>query len=816
MMKLEQKLSELTLEEKAALVSGTDFMYTNEIPRLGIPSLCMADGPHGLRKQKVRGDSGTAQSEPATAFPTAAATASGWNPENLRRMGQAIGEECRHYGVHVLLGPGVNMKRNPLCGRNFEYFSEDPLLSSAMGAAMVEGVQSRGVGVSVKHFAMNNSENYRFMGNVVADERAMREIYLKSFEGIVRESHPATVMCAYNQINGKFCCQNGWLLKKVLRGEWGFDGLVMTDWGAIKERGACLRAGLDLEMPGDTGICRRWILDGVRSGRLPEKVLDQAARRVLRLVETYATDQKPSAVDFDGHHNLAGEIAQDCAVLMKNNGSLPLKGTERLLVVGEMFDKMRYQGAGSSMISPARLTTPKDAFDQRDISYTWCRGYDQQKTAPDKELEEEAVQASMQADTLLVFAGLTDEAESEGCDRADMKLPANQLALIDALGRTLPGTGKRLIVVLFGGGVVELPFADRADAILNMFLPGQNGGEAACRLLYGEQCPGGRLAETWPEKYEDVPFGENFARTPQEVYKESVYVGYRYYLTAGKKVRYPFGYGLSYTSFRWQQMECEQEDNVVHVRCRVKNEGEMAGAEVVQLYVSAPRTDVFKPERELRGFQKVYLKPGEERWVELTVRLDELRYYNIEKKRWVLEGGAYEFQLCSDCQTVKLSRTVELPGEQIASPYSPETMEAYGKADLSRMTEEAFEVMSGVDIPPLPGSLPITMNSRFTDLKQSFFGRIIFNRVLSAAERERKEALKLPEGARRDNALKAADFTRRILESNSLYSMTMCAGKAYPYHVVRGFMDLANGHLIRGLGDFCAPVKVPPLPREKK
>ena len=811
-MNIQAILKEMTVEEKAALVSGTDFMYTNGIPRLGIPALCMADGPHGLRKQAGEQDNGIAQSEPATAFPTAAATASGWDPENARKIGEAIGGECRQYGVHVLLGPGVNSKRNPLCGRNFEYFSEDPLLSGKMGAAEVQGVQSRGVGVSVKHFALNNSENYRFMGNSIADERAMREIYLKAFERIVKESRPATMMCAYNQINGTFCSENPWLLTDMLRKEWGFSGAVMTDWGAVHERIPGLKAGLDLEMPGDTAICRRWILDGVADGTLPMEVLDAAVCNVLRLVDTWVTGEEAPPVDFDAHHALAAEIAADCAVLLKNDGSLPLAGTEKLLVVGDLFEKMRYQGAGSSMICPARLTTPKDAFDEKGVAYAWCRGYAENKTEPQPELVQAAVEQAKAADTILVFAGLTDFAESEGADREHMRLPENQLALLAALCET----GKNVIVVLFGGSVVELPFADRVNAILHMFLPGQNGGTAVARLLWGEACPGGHLAETWPEKYEDVPFGDEFGKTVQEVYKESVYVGYRYYLTAGKPVRYPFGYGLSYTAFAWGNMTLTQAADAVTVTCDVTNTGERPGAEVVQLYVKAPKTGVFKPEKELRGFRKVRLQPGETKTVSIAVPVEELRYFNIKEHRWVLESGAYTFQLCSDCQTVRLSATTEIQGEDVPSPYTPQALAAYMGADTARMTDAAFTAMSGLEIPALPPVLPITLRSRFTDLRQTGFGRFLCFVVFAVVGAARRKAEKMPEGAPRDNAVKGVLFMRRLLESNSIHSMSMSFGKFCPYSVALGIVDLANGHFLRGIRHFCSPVRVPPLPKNRK
>lgn len=811
-MNIEKILSKLTIEEKAALVSGTDFMYTNEIPRLKIPALCMADGPHGLRKQTGEQDNGIAQSEPATAFPTAAATASSWNPENTRRMGAAIAEECRHYGVHVLLGPGANIKRNPLCGRNFEYFSEDPLLSGKMGAAEVQGVQSKGVGVSVKHFALNNSENYRFMGNSVADDRAMREIYLKSFERIVKEGHPATMMCAYNRINGTYCADNTWLLTDVLRKEWGFDGAVMTDWGAMRDRNAGLKAGLDLEMPGDTAICRRWIFDGIKDGSLPVKVLDRAVVNILKLVDTYVTDERPGDIDFDEHHALAAEIAADCAVLMKNDGSLPLMKTEKLFITGDLFVKMRYQGAGSSMINPARLTTPKDAFDAADIPYVWYRGYAENDTKTRPELIWEAVEKAEACDTVLVFAGLTDYVESEGADRENMCLPKNQLDLIDALCNM----GKKVIVVLFGGSAVELPFADKVNAILNMYLPGQNGGTAVKQLLFGEKNPGGRLAETWPDHYGDVPFGSEYSKTLQEVYKESVFVGYRYYLTAERKVRYPFGYGLSYTDFSWENMQLQVKDDVITASCDVQNIGMIAGADVVQLYVKAKESGIFRPEKELRGFEKVYLQPGEKKTVTITVPKDEISLYHPTEKRWVLETGTYEFQLCRDCQTVDMSQTAVIEGECGTPWYDDAVAEVYGHADVDRMTDQIFEKMSGLEIPALPPSFPVTLESRFTDLQQTFMGKILFNAVLSVAKMQMKKAEKLPEGAERDNKIKGALFLKRILESNSIRSMSMSSGKSLPYHLANGFVELANGHILRGLKCICTPVRVPELPKMMK
>ncbi len=810
-MDIKSLIRELTAEEKAALVAGTDFMFTNPVPRLGIPSLRMSDGPHGLRVQTEGGDNGVTNSLPATSFPTAATVASSWEPENSRLIGVAIGKEAHKYGIHVVLGPGANIKRNPLAGRNFEYFSEDPYLAGKMAAAEVDGIQSEGVGVSVKHFALNNAENFRFMGISVADERAIREIYLKVFEIIVKESRPATMMCAYNAINGEYCSQNKWLLTDVLRKEWGFDGLVMTDWGAMHDRVKSLRAGLDLEMPGDTAICRKWILDGVKDGSLPMGVLDEAVKNVLTLVEQYVRAH-PDDCDFEANDALACKIAEDSAVLLKNDGILPLDEKEKLFVCGDLFEKMRYQGAGSSMINPTKLTTSKDAFDAMGIKYAFSRGYAENSTTTNGALLREALRSAKKFQKVLVFAGLTDYVESEGCDREDMRFPENQLALIDAL----INAGKQVIVVLFGGSPVELPFAEKVSAVLDMYLPGQSGGRACANLLFGKANPAGRLAETWPIKYEDVPFGETFGKSENEVYKESVFVGYRYYTTAQKKVRYPFGYGLSYTSFAWSDMQVQTEGKNISVSCLVKNTGARDGAEVVQLYVSAPESKVYKPLRELKAFQKVRLAAGEEKEVSLTVNKDELRYFDMQKRAWVLEGGEYRFELCSDASTVVLEQAVILEGEYNA-PYPEDVLKVYQDANLEGLTDALFEKMSGQHIPPLPAKKPITLESRVSNLENAWLmGRILHSAVLSVATKQMKEAKKLPEGKERDNKIKGAFFLRRILESNSLISMSMSAGKTMPYNFARGFMELANGHLFKGIQCFCSKIKVPKLPKEEK
>ncbi len=810
-MNIDRLIKEMTNEEKAAIVAGTDFMYTNPISRLGIPSVCMADGPHGLRKQTGAQDNGISQSEPATAFPTAVTTASSWNTDNARKIGEAIGKECNNYGVSILLGPGVNIKRNPLCGRSFEYFSEDPLLAGEMGAAEVCGVQSQGVGVSVKHFALNNSENFRFMGNSIVDMRAIREIYLRAFERIVKKAKPTSLMCAYNQINGTYCSENKWLLTDILRKEWNFDGAVMTDWGAMHDRVASLKSGLDLEMPGDTAICRKWIMDGLQESTLTQSELDAAVRNVLTLVDRVQKNGEYAKADFESNHILAGEIAEDCAVLLKNDCALPLSKTDKLLVVGDLFEKMRYQGAGSSMINPTRVTTPKNAFDEKKTDYTFCRGYAENKIEPDDTMIAEAVTKSADFDKVLIFAGLTDYVESEGGDRENMHLPNNQLALIEKMIKT----GKQITVVLFGGSVIELPFADKVNAILHMFLPGQNGGSACANLLFGDKTPSGKLAETWVESYADVPFGDKFGKSINEVYKESIYVGYRYYQTAHKKVRYPFGYGLSYTEFAYKNMVVKDNGDFVTVTAEIQNIGEYDGAEVVELYVKAPKSDIFKPEKELRGFAKVYLKKGESKTAEITFERSELAYFDIKENRFIVEDGEYEILLCSDVETVKLSEKLTISGEKAVSPYSDEAAKVYSNANMSAVTDKLFENVSGLTIPPEPPTKPITLESRFTNLRSSFMGKILFSAVLGVANKQKKRAEKLPEGTEKDNCTKGAMFLSKVLESNSLISMSMCAGTTFPYNFAEGFMHLSNGHIFRGASCFMKPIKAPNLPKNE-
>ena len=591
-------LAKMTLEEKISLCNGADFWHSKVMEKYGIPAITMSDGPHGLRVQKGEADMlGVNNSEPATCFPTAVTAASSWDPELVRREGRAIGEEGLSLGVDVVLGPGVCMKRDPRCGRNFEYFSEDPFLAGKLGAAWVHGAQSTGIGTSLKHFAANNQEYKRFNGNSQLEERTLREIYLPAFEETVKQAQPDTVMCAYNMINGEHCSDSKKLLTDILRTEWGFEGLVVTDWGALCDRVKAMNAGCDLSMPGGSSYMEGWVAEAVRSGKLPESAVDTCAARVIRLALKSAKLQKGNAYDVDAHNIAAKQVALGGAVLLKNEERiLPLADLD-VVLIGDMAKNIRYQGAGSSHIQPTKLTSLSDAMPG--VKVVPC--CDAMGVVTEASLKEAAA-AARSAKTVIVCAGLPDIYESEGFDRENLQMPEGHVKMIEAMAEANPNT----VVVLFCGSVVETPWLPKVKAVLYMGLPGQAGGEAAMELLTGKVCPSGKLAETWPMRLSDVPSRELFGKKYTH-YSEGIYMGYRYYEKAGVPVRFPFGFGMSYTSFAYDALKIKGRE----VTVQVTNTGACAGAEVVQLYVAAPQNGIHRPVKELKGFQKVFLNPGE-------------------------------------------------------------------------------------------------------------------------------------------------------------------------------------------------------------
>lgn len=806
-------INELTLDEKIALVSGTNFMETNPIPRLNIRPIVTADGPHGLRKQVGNSDNGISQSLPATSFPTAATIANSWDSENVRRMGEAIGKECQYYHVDVLLGPGLNIKRNPLCGRNFEYYSEDPYLTSKLGEAFTIGVQSQNVGVSLKHFAANNSENYRFMGNSIVDERALREIYLKSFENIVKNAKPMTVMAAYNQINGQFCSENHWLLNDVLREEWKFDGLVMSDWGGVNDRAFGIYAGLDLDMPGDVDYNRKRIKDSILNHSLDLKDLNEAVLNVLNLIDKTNHKTDVDKEIFNQNHILSKQIAIESAVLLKNNGTLPLIKSKSYLVVGELFEKMRYQGSGSSMINPTQIVTPKNAFDINFVNYTYCKGYLEKESLINQSLMDEVIEKSKDFNEIVLFVGLTDLAESEGMDRKDLNLPDNQVHLIEELSKL----NKKLVLVLFGGSSSIIPRIESIDSILNMVLPGQNGGQACLELLFGDKNPSGKLAETWVNSYEDIPYGHLYSRTENEVYLESIFVGYRYYNTFKKDVLFPFGYGLSYTQFDYSNLAIEDKENEIVVYFDIKNCGNYDGSEIAQVYMGINKSIVYRESESLVGFSKVFLKQSEVKHIEIHVNKQDCAFYHVEEKRWVIEKGEYSIYVGSSSRDIRLESTIHLMNDEaLISPYSDDVNQYYSTDCHKECDFSMFVKMSKLELPKKSRKLPLTMQSIFMDFNQTFFGKILYKAVLGVADNQLKTALKMEDGIEKDNRIKGAVFLERILASNSVRSLAMCGGKKFTYTTAEAFVEIANGHLIKGLRKLSQKLDVPPLPKDEK
>lgn len=638
-------ISQMTLEEKAGMCSGEDFWHLKSVERLGIPAVMVSDGPHGLRKQQGTADHlGIGESIVAVCFPAACAVASSFDTELINEMGKTLGEECQAEDLSVLLGPAVNIKRSPLCGRNFEYFSEDPYLTGKMAAAYINGVQSWDVGTSMKHYAANNQEYMRMSCSSNLSERTLREIYLAAFETAVKEAQPKTIMCSYNKINGVYASENRHLLTEILRDEWGFEGYVMTDWGAVADRVKGIAAGLDLEMPGSGGFNDAKIVAAVKDGSLDEALLDDAVERILKVVFSYVDHRHPEAVfDRDADHEKAVKIETESAVLLKNNGVLPLKADTRAVYIGEYAVKPRYQGGGSSHINAGKAVSALESARAKNRPIDYIKGFPSDRDEENKEELQAAVQAAKEAEAAVIFAGLPDVIESEGYDRKDMKLPACQNKLIEAVAQVQPNT----IVVLHNGSPVETPWADKVAAVLEMYLGGQGVGEAADRLLYGEANPSGRLAETFPLCPEDNPSYLNFPGDGENAdYAEGIYVGYRYYDTKKMPVRWAFGHGLSYTSYEYGNLKMPAEplddDGCVKVTVDVKNTGNRAGKEVVQLYVSDKNGTAGRPVKELKGFVKIALDPGETKTAEFLLNARDLSFYHEGLGGWYAPAGTYE------------------------------------------------------------------------------------------------------------------------------------------------------------------------------
>lgn len=725
-MDIKDMVERMTLEEKAEICSGGDFWSTRAFERLGIPSVMMTDGPSGLRKQGGAGDHlGLNESVPAVCFPSSAAVASSFDTGLARELGEELGEECQAEDVALLLGPGLNIKRSPLCGRNFEYFSEDPVLAGEMGAALVQGMQSRGVGSCIKHFACNNQETGRMVSDSAVDERTLHEIYLAPFEAVVKKARPWAVMCAYNKVNGTYCAKNRQLLTDILRDEWGFDGMVVTDWGAVKNRALGIRAGLDLEMPGGTDRGTKQIAAAIEEGSLSMDELDLAVENVLSFVDKATAGHRAVELDLERGYRLAVKAAERSAVLLKNEGgALPIAEGARVAFIGEIASSPRYQGSGSSYVNSARRSAPLDCAPE---GVVYAQGYRAADDEGDPALVAEAVRAAREADVAVVFAGLPDRYESEGYDRTTLAMPANQVELIDAVAAAQP----RTVVVLMNGAPVTMPWAGDVTAILEMYLAGDGAGEAAVSLLYGRANPSGKLAETFPLKLEDNPSYLNFpGENDRTEYREGVFVGYRYYDAKGMEVLFPFGYGLSYTTFAYSDLELGTdafaEGEELSVALTVTNTGERAGEEVVQLYVAPPIGQRRRPVRELKRFTKVALEPGESARVEFSLDARALSYYEPILHEFCAESGAYGIEMGASSRDIRLQGTVSFAsssapsraftaystvgdvmahpaGEKVFAPLLERMVQGMGEAAGSGDDAGAREMIGGIQLSSLVG-----------------------------------------------------------------------------------------------------------------
>ncbi len=785
-MDIKKIVQSMTLEEKASICSGKSVWETKNIDRLDIPSIMMADGPHGLRKQVDKSDNlGINESYKATCFPTAATTACSFDRDLLKKMGEAIAEECIAHDVDIILGPGVNIKRSPLCGRNFEYFSEDPYLSGELGRSFVKGVQKEGVGVSVKHYVANNQEKLRNIVSSEIDERALREIYLAGFENIIKEK-PYTVMCAYNRVNGEYMSEHQILLNDILRDEWRFDGIVVTDWGACNNRVKGLKNGQDLEMPTSFGINDQKIVQAVRNGKLDEVVLDRVVERLLRII--YKCKNAEKGKGKKEHHVLAKEIADNSMVLLKNDALLPLK-KQSIGIIGELAKVPRYQGSGSSKINPVKLENVCNVLKEKHIEYTYSEGYSIDNDDTIDELLFKAIEVAKNVDVPILFIGLTEEYESEGFDRDHLNLPQAHNRLVEEITKV----NKNTVVVLSGGAPVTMPWLSQVKGLLNAYLGGESGALSIVDILFGKVNPSGKLAESYPLKLKDTPSHENFPGGTNAVYyKESIYVGYRYYEKKKKEVLFPFGFGLSYTSFLYQNLYISKnemtEEETLEVSFTIKNTGKFDGAEIAQLYVKDIETTVFKPVKELKGFEKVFLKSREEKTITIKLNKRAFSYYHVDKKDWVVESGDYEILVGSSSKDIHLSHIVKVKAtNEVKSPYQKEDYTSY--YDLKEPFKDyEYQRLMKKTLEPLnrEAKRPFHYNSTLREMSRTLFGKLlIYN-----AKKQIKKTTSDPS-------------TRRMMERSLLdlpyRTLIAFSGDIFTETLAEGLLLLINGRYIKGL-----------------
>lgn len=785
-MKHEALIQSMTLEEKCSLLSGATQFSAKGVERLGIPAMWLSDGPHGLRKQAGAADHlGLNPSLPATCFPTAATMANAWDEALGEELGRYLGEEAVAQRVNVLLGPGLNMKRSPLCGRNFEYFSEDPYLAGKMAAAYIRGIQSRGIAACPKHFAVNSQETLRMHSDSVVDERTLREVYLTGFEIAVKEGRPKCLMSAYNRINGVFASENGPLLQDILRDEWGFDGFTVTDWGGSNDRVAGLKAGTHLEMPTTGGDSDRLLAQAVRAGELSEELLDQRLDEYLSvLFDTVIPDGAPTEFDRDAHHAFARRAAGESVVLLKNDGGLlPLSAGADVALIGDFAQFPRYQGVGSSAVNVTALDDLKTALADAGVRLAGYEpGFDRfGAAAPEK--KSRAVELAGRAGVVVLCLGLDEMAETEGRDREHMALRECQGELVEAVA----AVNSNLVVVLSGGAPVELPWLDKCKAVLHGYLGGQAGAGAMADALMGKINPSGKLAETWPMVLADTPAANCFpGREATSEYREGLYIGYRYYATAGVGVRFPFGHGLSYTTFAYSGLHADEKS----VRFTIANTGERPGAEVAQVYVGKKDAGVFRPALELKGFVKTRLAPGESR--EVTVALDDkaFRYWNVRTGRWETEGGVYQIMVGASSADIRLSAEVEIQGTRAPLPYEGLELPSYRGGRVQNVPDEEFAALLGHAIPPhlWDRSGPLELNDTFAQLRyaRGWVGRLVYK--ITRGQLDKAEAAGEP------------DLDALFRYNMPIRAIAKMTAGAVDMAMTRALLELFNGRFFRGVG----------------
>lgn len=803
-------VASLSLEEKASLLSGKNFWETMDIPRMGIPSLFLADGPHGIRKQQAAADHlGLNISVPATCFPTAATVANSWDAELLEEMGRYLGREAVAQDVAMLLGPGINIKRNPLCGRNFEYYSEDPYITGKLAAALVRGIQSQGIAACVKHYAMNNQETNRMASNSVVDERALREIYLTAFEMVVKEGQVKTLMTAYNRVNGIYANEHPLLLQEILRKEWEFKGLVVTDWGGSNERVAGLLASSDLEMPGTNGESDREIVQAIREGKLSEQYIDESVARLLWLIKSTQkvlnraqTELHGSQVplfDVNAHHEASRRIAEESIVLLKNEDSiLPIGKHQRIAIIGDFAQNPRYQGAGSSNVNPTKISSIlEEAYSSGIQVLGFARGYDRYGKR-NASLKKQALELARQADVVLLCAGLDEASEAEGIDRSHMKLPPNQVELIHELAMVNPS----LVVVLSCGSVVEMPWLHTVKGLLHAYLAGQAGAAAILNILTGKVNPSGKLAETYPLRYEDVSSASFFpGREATAEYRESIFVGYRYFDRFPEKVLFPFGFGLSYTRFSYRDLQLSEQG----VSFVIQNTGERDGKEIAQLYVRKTNSVLFRPEKELKGFVKVFVRAGEERHVFIPFDEYTFRIFNIQRQCWVVEEGEYELLVGSSSQDIQLKGNLFRSGTVLSPIQDTVLSSVYYHGDPAQATKQDFQRLFNEPLPEerWDRTKPLMYNDTVAQCQyaKSFFARLVFHLIDW-----------LPWFFKKLGKRDKANLIMMSFYYMPFRGIVKMMGGMVNRPMAEALLEIANGHFFKGLkkliGEFIALRKV--------